>query len=89
MRLNEVKVGDVVITGDSYGMSPCVCVKASYFNENYQFNCVDFLNLTTGDVYASGGKTPAYEDYCQLIERLEERELERILKVWNYTGEEV
>ena len=84
MNIYEAKVGDVVITGASYGASPCVCVRDKYFNENYGFDCVDFLCLVTGKVHSSGGRPGYSKDFCQLIERIDEVKLNKLKEVWKY-----
>jgi len=82
MNIYDCKVGDVVATGDSYGYSPCVCIKEKYHNENFGFTVVDFLNLTDGTVYESGAAEGFSTDECQRIERISPEQVEKIKKVW-------
>ena len=87
MNLYDCKVGDVVLTGDSYGMSPCVCIKEKHFDEGYKFDVVEFLDLTNGATHLSGCKigSESLLDKCHYISEypLSEKELENLKKVWN------
>ena len=55
MTIYDCKVGYVVVTGDSYGMSPCLCIDGPKKSENGNFDVMIFLNLTDGTIYESGG----------------------------------
>lgn len=87
MSIYDCKRGDVVVTGDSLGYSPCVCVKEKHFSENYGFDVVIFLDLTTGLTHVSGGKENFRLDFCQKVDKISESEVERILKVWGVKDE--
>lgn len=86
MNLYTCKVGDVVLTGDSYGMSPCVCIEESHMDYNLNCDVVTFLDLCNGSVHEAGC-SPGFEyllDECRKISyRLSEKEVKRLKKVWN------
>lgn len=89
MSVYDCKRGDVVITGDSYSCSPCVCIKEKYWEENYGFDVVIFLDLTTGSTHKSGGKDNFRLDFCQKVDKITEVEVVRVLKVWGVKDESV
>lgn len=77
----ECELGDVVSTGDSYGMSPCVCL-GQQRSESGPFDAVIFLELTSGRVFESGGVPGYHTDDCMLIERIKPEQVEVIKKAW-------
>ena len=84
MNLYNCRVGDIVMTGDSYGMYLCLCIRASHPKEGYPYNLVDFLNLTDGSVHDSGSVSDAYLDDCYYVTRIEPEQVEEIKKRWDY-----
>jgi hypothetical protein len=85
MNLYNCKVGDVVLTGDSYGMDVCVCIKETHFDADYGFDVVTFLDMTDGGVHKSGGSNEAFLDQCYLIQHVDEDTVSKIKKAWNIT----
>lgn len=82
MNLYKCEVGDVVITGDQYGMSPCVCIESKHRIDNASFEVVTFLNLTNGITHESGGISGYPLDDCVFTEKISLQEVERIKSVW-------
>ena len=82
MNLYDCKIGDVVLTGDSYGMSCCVCIEERTYKEDYGFDMVVFLDLTTGNSHESGGTGQFPLDYCYLCDRISKEQVERVKQVW-------
>lgn len=84
MDLYKCKVGDVVVTGDSYGSSPCVCIKDLGESEEKDcpFHVVTFLDLTNGGVHESGGILGYQTDDCMLVDRVKPAQVEVIKKAW-------
>lgn len=83
MNLYNCKRGDLVMTGDNYRMSPCVCLRPKHRESNYSFDTVTFLRLTDGKIYESGAANSAYLDRCDDVAcRLPEDELIPLVKLW-------
>lgn len=82
MNLYDCRVGDVVITGDSYGMSPCVCVAEKHMSDEYPFEVVTFLDLTNGVEYNSGGVGMVSLDECMRVDKISQNVVDRIKRAW-------
>lgn len=84
MNLYNCKLNQIVITGDSYGMSPCLVVKEKHYDENFNFDVVSFLDLTTGMIHSSGSRNEyAYDlDHCEVVDSISQEQAEKIKKVW-------
>jgi hypothetical protein len=88
MNLYDCKLNQVVVTGDSYGMSPCLVVAEKHYDEEYGFDIVTFLDLTNGLTHDSGGKVGSgfRLDDCHLVETLSPAEAGRIKEVWGFNA---
>lgn len=84
MNLYKCKVGDIVMTGDSYGMFVCLCIKESHLNENHPFNVVTFLDMTDGSIHLSGAvdERSPYLDDCRFLQHVPQEYVEKIKKAW-------
>jgi len=78
----DCKVGDIVMTGDSYGMDLCVCTKERHESESLKIPVVEFLCLTTGAIHESGSVYSSYEDDCHLISRISKEEVDFLREKW-------
>lgn len=83
MNLYSCRIGDIVMTGDNYGMSPCVCIKERHLASHGRYDVVLFLDLTDGKVHDSGGVSGVYLDDCYYITRVKPEQVEVIKKAWN------
>ena len=90
MNLYDCKLGQIVITGDSHGMSPCLVIAEKHYDEDYDFNVVTFLDLTNGLPHKSGGREDSgYSlDYCQVIDVVSPEQAQRIKDAWEYKDPE-
>lgn len=84
MNLYNCKLGQIVITGDSYGVSPCLVVAETHHSEELGFNVVTFLDLTTGVSHESGGISGQPLDYCQIIDSVSPEQAQKIKDAWGY-----
>ena len=86
MSLYSCKLNQIVIIGDSYGMSPCLVVAEKHYSQEYEFDIVTFLDLTTGVTHDSGGRTDSGFglDHCQVIDSISAEQAQRIKDVWGY-----
>ena len=80
MNLYNCKVGDIVLTGDSYGMDVCVCIKERHFDLDYGFDVVTFLDMADGGVHKSGASNDfcSYLDDCHFIKSIKPEYVENI-----------
>lgn len=90
MNLYNCKLNQIVITGDSYGMSPYLVVAEKHYDENLGFDVVTFLNLTNGCPHDSGGRTDSgfSLDSCQVIDVVSPEQAQKIKEVWDYEDPE-
>lgn len=86
MNLYNCKLNQVVITGDSYGMDPCLVVAERHYNKDYGYDVVTFLDLTGGHTHDSGGRTDlGYSlDHCQVVGKVSPEQAQKIKEVWGY-----
>lgn len=78
-HLDNSKIGDVVITGDSNGVNISVCIKARNNDSN-----VTFLSLLDG-ACQSFKKNEGFDlSTCQKFDRISPEQVEIIKKAWNY-----
>lgn len=82
MNVYGCKVGDIVLTGDSYGMDVCVCTKETHYSEQFKFNVVQFLCLTNGNYHESGANNENYQDSCHLISQISQEEVDFLIQKW-------
>jgi len=82
MNLQDCKVGDVVMTGDLYGLDLCVCITPSHYNKDFGFNVVTFLCLTNGNIHDSGSSNSTYEDDCNYVTNISQEEVDVIIEKW-------
>jgi len=78
----DCEVGDIVLTGDSYGMDVCVCIKEKHMSQNLGMAVVEFLCLTNGEIHESGAIYDSYEDDCQYLSSVPKEQVDFIIKQW-------
>jgi hypothetical protein len=89
MNLYDCKLNQIVITGDSYGMSPCLVVAERHSNPDCEYDVVTFLDLTTGSSHDSGGLVDCgfKLDDCRVVDRVSPEQAQKIKEVWGYKND--